>query len=98
MPTEAEVITGITTPGRYDVTATSQRQARYFLQQAMPDAVELASAVRGLPYPRPPSGCKKWYQLHPPEPSVGHSKPHFKYADWTTGKKGRGGSWGHIEF
>jgi hypothetical protein len=22
----------------------------------------------------------------------------FKYVDWTRGKKGKGGSWGHIQF
>ncbi len=29
---------------------------------------------------------------------VGNDLPHVKYADWTRGKKGRGGSWGHIFF
>jgi hypothetical protein len=68
------------------------------LQQAMPDGVELPPAVTGQPYPNPLAGVKKWYQLQPPEPDVGHLLPHFKYADWTGGKKGRGGSWGHIFF
>jgi hypothetical protein len=98
MPTEAEIVKGITTPGRYDVTVGSEGEARRLLQQAMPNAVELPPVVPGQPYPKPPPGCKKWYQLHPPEQNVGHNKPHFKYADWTAGKKGRGGSWGHIEF
>ena len=98
MPTETERVKGITTPGRYDITVGSEREARHLLQRAMPDAVELPPAESGQPYPRPPLGCNKWYQLHPPEPSVGHLRPHFKYADWTDGKKGRGGSWGHIEF
>jgi hypothetical protein len=64
----------------------------------MPGAPELPPAFAGQPYPKPPPGCLKWYQLHPSEPSVGNARPHFKYEDWTGGKKGRGGSWGHIEF
>ena len=98
MPTDAEIIRGIRTPGCYDATVGSEAEARRLLQQAMPDAVELPAAVTGQPYPNPPPGCLKWRQLHPPELAVGHKRPHFKYADWTRGKKGRGGSWGHIEF
>jgi hypothetical protein len=98
LPTDAELTQGIRAPGRYDATVGSEAVARGLLQHAMPDAVELPSAVPGQPYPNPPAGCKKWYQLHPPEPGVGNDRPHFKYADWTRGKKGRGGSWGHVEF
>jgi hypothetical protein len=36
--------------------------------------------------------------VHPAEPAVGYNQPHVKYVDWTRGKKGRGGSWGHINF
>jgi len=64
----------------------------------MPDAWELPAATLGSRYPNPPAGCKKWYQLHPPEASAGNRRAHFKYVDWSRGKKGRGGSWGHIEF
>ena len=98
MPTEAEIIRGIQAAGRYDANVASEDQARRLLQQAMPDALELPAAVPVLPYPSPPAGCKKWYQLHPPEPAAGNDRPHFKYADWTRGKKARGGSWGHIHF
>ncbi len=98
MPTDAEIIAGIQAPGRYNANVGSEAEARRLLQQAMPDAIELPPATSGQAYPNPPRGCKKWYQLHPPEPHVGHDQPHFKYADWTRGKKGRGGSWGHIEF
>ena len=98
MPTDAEIIQGILSAGRYDATVSSEDEARRLLQRAMPDAVELPPAVAGQTYANPPIGCKKWFQLHPPEPSVGNRQPHFKYADWTKGKKGRGGSWGHIEF
>ncbi len=98
MPTEAEIIREIQAPGKYDAQAGSEDEARRLLQQAMPDAVELPAAVAGQPYPNPPQGCKKWYQLHPAEPNVGNDRPHFKYADWTRGKKGHGGSWGHISF
>lgn len=98
MPTEAEIIRGIQAPGRYDAVVGSEAEARRLLQQAMPDAVELPPAVSGQLYPNPPTGCRKWYQLHPPEPAVGNDRSHFKYADWTVGKKGRGGSWGHLEF
>jgi len=77
----------------------SEDEARRLLQLAMPDAVELSAAVAGKPYPNSLAWCRKWFQLHPPEPRVGNDRPHFKYADWTGGgKKGRGGSWGHIEF
>ena len=98
MPTNPEIIQGIQAAGRYDATVGSEAEARSLLQQALPDAVELPPAEPGNRYPNPPAGCRKWYQFHPPEPSVGNDQPHFKYADWTRGKKGRGGSWGHIEF
>ena len=98
MPTEAEIIQGIQTSGRYDATVGSEDEARRLLQQAMPDALELRAAAPGSPYPNPPAGCKKWYQLHPPEASAGNRRAHFKYVDWTRGKKSHGGSWGHIEF
>lgn len=98
MATDAEIVHGIVSPGRYDATVGTEADARRLLQTAMPDAVELSPAIAGHPYPAPPGGCKKWFQLHPAEPSVGHELPHFKYADWTGGKKGAGGSWGHLEF
>jgi hypothetical protein len=98
VPTEAEIVRGIQAPGRYDAVVSSEDEARHLLQQAMPDAVELPAAKEGQPYPTPPGGCKKWFQLHPAEPHVGHDRPHFKYADWTRGKKGSGGSWGHVFF
>ncbi len=47
---------------------------------------------------RRPQGVKAWFQVHPAEPAVGNNLPHVKYADWTGGKKGRGGSWSHIFF
>ncbi|MBI4531187.1 MAG: hypothetical protein HY709_06650 [Candidatus Latescibacteria bacterium] len=98
MPTEADIIKGIRVFGGYNAVVGSEVEARRLLQRAMPDAVELPPVVSGQPYPKPPIGCTKWYQLHPPEPWVGHNRPHFKYEDWTRGKKGQGGSWGHIEF
>ena len=98
MPIEADIIKGIRAPGRYHAVVGFEAEARRLLQQAMPDAVELPPVVPGQPYPKPPIGCKKWYQLHPPEPWVGHNRPHLKYEEWTGGKKGQGGSWGHIEF
>lgn len=98
MPTDDDIINGIKTPGNYNALVGSESKARQLLQQAMPDGVELLPAVVGQPYPNPSPGVKKWYQLQPPEPQVGHLLPHFKYADWTGGKKGRGGSWGHLFF
>jgi hypothetical protein len=98
MATDAEIIAGIRGAGRYNATAASEDHARRLLEAAMPDGVEVPPAIAGQPYPNPPSGCLKWFQLHPAEPAVGHVRPHFKYADWTGGKKGRGGSWGHVEF
>jgi hypothetical protein len=98
MPSDGEKVQGIAAAGRFDTTADSEEHARQLLARAMPDAVELAPAIPGLPYPGPPPGVLKWYQLHPPEPWVGNTRSHFKYADWTRGKKFRGGSWGHVEF
>jgi hypothetical protein len=93
-----EIIQGIRQPGRFDASADSESEARGLVRAAMPDAVELPRALAGQPYAGPPSGVRKWFQVHPPEPSVGNDRPHVKYADWTGGKKGRGGSWGHIDF
>ena len=98
MATDAEIVQGIQAPGRYNAVVGFEAHARRLLRQAMPGAPELPPAVAGLPYPKAPPGCLRWFQLHPPEPAVGHARPHFKYEDWTRGKKGRGGSWGHIEF
>jgi RHS repeat-associated protein len=91
-------VRGIKAAGRFDDTVKSLDEARAAIQKAFPDAVELPPAVAGQPYPSPPPGVKKWFQLHPREPGVGNDLPHLKYADWTTGKKGTGGSWGHIFF
>jgi hypothetical protein len=93
-----DIIRGIRQPGRFDATAASEAEARRFSRAALPDAVELPRAVVGEPYAGPPVGIRKWFQVHPPEPDVGNDLPHVKYADWTRGKKGRGGSWGHIYF
>jgi len=98
MPTDAEIIQGIQSPGRYNAIVKSEDEARRLLQTAMPDAVELPPAIAGQRYPKPPHGCLKWFQLHPPEPRVNNTRPHFKYEDWSKGKKWRGGSWGHIDF
>jgi hypothetical protein len=96
--TGSAIVAGIQAPGPFNAVVSSEDEARSLLQLAMPDAVELPPAIAGKPYPQAPAGCKKWYQLHPPEPWVGHHRPHFKYEDWTRGKKRTGGSWGHIEF
>ncbi len=93
-----DIIDGIRQPGRFDETAASEDEARRLVRAALPDAVELPRAVVGQPYAGPPLGIRKWFQVHPAEPSVGNDLPHVKYADWTRGKKGRGGSWGHIFF
>jgi hypothetical protein len=68
-------------PGKYRATVASEEEARRLLGVAMPDAVEQPAAVPERPYPSPPTGCRKWYQLHPAEPAVGNDRPHFKYAD-----------------
>ena len=91
-------VKGVRAPGRYDTSAGSLDEARQIVRTALPDAVELEPAIAGQPYPSPPPGTQQWFQVHPPEPSVGNNMPHFKYADWTAGKKGSGGSWGHIFF
>ena len=84
--------------GKFDTTVDSLADARKLIKKAMPDAVELPPAVAGKPYPSPPPGVKQWYQVQPAEPGVGNNLPHIKYSDWTAGKKGTGGSWGHIFF
>ena len=93
-----EIIRGIRCPGRCDATVTSEADARRFVLEALPGAVELPYAQVGQPYPSPPPGVLRRYPFHPPEPGVGHDLPHLKYEDWTGGKKGRGGSWGHLFF
>jgi hypothetical protein len=93
---EDDLIKGIKSPGRFDGKVGSAEDARRIVQTALPHASELPAAEAGKPYPTPPPGVKVWYQVHPAEPGVGNSLPHVKYADWSAGKKGRGGSWGHI--
>jgi hypothetical protein len=95
---ENEIIDGIRSPGRFDATVGSEADARRLIRAALPHAVELPAAVTGGTYPPPPAGVKAWFQSHPAEPAVGNPLPHLKYADWTGGKKGRGGSWGHLFF
>lgn len=95
--TEAELIDGIRLPGRFDAEVESEAEEKRLIRAARPHAVELQSATAD-PYPAPPPGVKAWFQTHPPEPGVGHELPHVKYADWTGGKKGRGGTWGHLFF
>ena len=74
----------------------SEAAARRIIQQALPHAQEVPPASAGQPYPSPPQGVKAWFQVHPAEPEVDHSLPHLKDVDWTGGKKGSGGSWGHL--
>ncbi len=95
---ESDIIKEIQEPGRFDAQVSSEEDAIWLIRAAMPDAVELPRATAGQPYPAPPKGVKKWYQVHPAERGVGNALPHVKYADWTRGKKGKGGSWGHISF
>src|SRR5438105_4345626 len=94
--TEDEIIKGIQQPGRFDATVESEADARRIVRTALPHALELPRAVAGQPYPTPAKGVRAWFQAHPSEPEVGNSLPHVKYSDWTRGKKGCGGSWGHI--
>ena len=98
MPTEADHVNGVRASGKYDATVGSEVEARRIVQQALPHAQELPPAVAGQSYASAPKGVKAWYQVHPAEPNVGNMLPHIKYADWTGGKKGTGGSWGHIFF
>lgn len=95
---EDDIVSGIQAPGRFDADASSEDDARRLIQKALPHAVEAPRAIAGEAYPSAPPGAKAWYQIHPPEPAVGLKRPHLKYSDWTRGKKGRGGTWGHIFF
>jgi hypothetical protein len=96
--TEDDIIKGIQSPGKFDATVGSEADAKRLVRTALPHATELPPAVAGQPYPSPPAGVRAWLQVHPAEPAVANSLPHVKYADWTKGKKGRGGTWGHIFF
>lgn len=101
VPTENEIIKGIKAPGKFDATVASEAEARRLVQTALPHATELPPAVAGQPYPSPPKGVKAWFQVHPPDAAPGSGLPdlpHIKYADWTGGKRGSGGNWGHIFF
>jgi hypothetical protein len=101
MPDEADDIRGIRSPGRYDAEVGSEDEARGIVRAALPEAVELPPAEHGKPYPGPPAGAKQWFQAHPPDAAPGSDEPmlpHIKYADWTRGKKNRGGSWGHLYY
>ena len=93
-----EIIEGIQAPGKFDAIVDSEADAVGIVRTALPHATEVSSAVAGQPYPSPPIGVKAWFQSHPAETGVGNDLPHVKYADWTRGKKGRGGSWGHLFF
>jgi hypothetical protein len=97
-PNLEQVAQGVKAAGKYDATVGSLDEARQVIGKAMPGAVELPPAVAGQPYASPPPGVKKWFQVQPAEPNVGNMQPHIKYADWTQGRKGTGGSWGHIFF
>jgi hypothetical protein len=95
---EDDIIKGIKAPGRFDAIAGAEADALRAVRTALPHATELLPAATGQPYPSPPKGVKAWFQVQPAEPSVGNDLPHVKYADWTGGKKGQGGTWGHIFF
>ncbi len=96
--TDAEIIQGIQSPGRFDAMVDSEAEALRLARLALPTGLELPAAQSGTAYPAVPKGTKAWFQIHPAEPKVGHDKPHVKYADWKKGKKSRGGSWGHLFF
>jgi hypothetical protein len=91
-------VRGIRSAGKFDDVVGSLDEAIEAVRKAFPDAIQLPPAIPGRPYPSPPAGVKKWFQVHPAEPGVGNNLPHIKYVDWTRGKKGTGGSWGHIFF
>lgn len=94
--TEAEIILGVQAAGAFDAIVDSEAEALRIIRAAMPHALELPAATSGSLYPGIPQGTRAWFQVHPAEPHVGNNMPHVKYADWTQGKKGRGGSWGHL--
>jgi len=93
-----DIIKGIQAPGKFDATVGSEAEAKRLVSAALPNAVELSPAISGQPYASPPRGVKATYQVHPAETGVGNDLPHVKYADWTNGKKGCGGTWGHVFF
>jgi hypothetical protein len=98
VPTEADHISAVKSPGRYNATVGSEEDARRIVQQALPYAVEVPPAISGQPYPTAAPHVKAWYQVQPAEPDVGNLLPHVKYEDWTGGKEFKGGRWGHLSF
>jgi hypothetical protein len=76
---KASTVNGIKAPGLFNDTVGSLDEARAAIKKAFPDAVELPPALPGKPYPSPPPGVKKWFQVHPPEPGVGNDLPHIKW-------------------
>jgi hypothetical protein len=93
-----DIIKGIQAPGKFDAIVGSEAEAKRLMRTALPHGTELPTATAGKPYSSPPKGTKATYQVHPAEPAAGNDLPHVKYADWTKGKKGSGGSWGHLFF
>ena len=96
--TDDEIVQGIQQTGKFDAIVGSEQEAIRLVIRALPRAIELPRAQAGQAYATPAPGVRCWFQIHPPEPEVGNDRPHLKYADWTRGKKGRGGSWGHLFF
>jgi hypothetical protein len=100
VPTENDIIDGIKRPGTFDAAVASEADATRLVQTALPHATRLPPAVAWQPYSSP-HGVKARFQVHPPDATLGSglpNLPHVKYADWTGGKRGKGGSWGHIFF
>src|SRR5688572_13675382 len=95
---DADIIKGIRAPGRFDAIVGSEAEAKRLVKIALPHAIELPPATSGQLYPSPPKTAKAWYQVQPAEPQVDNNFPHVKYVDWSKGKRGRGGSWGHLFF
>jgi hypothetical protein len=98
MPDLSDHVKGVQSAGKYDAIVDTEEVAREIVRTALPHAIEIAPASSGAAYPAPPQGVKAWFQVQPAEPHVGNVWPHVKYADWTSGKKGSGGSWGHLFF
>ena len=73
--TEAEIIKGITAPGKFDATIGSRTDALRVVRVALPHATELPVAMADQPYPSPPKGVKDWFQVHPADAAPGRTCP-----------------------
>ena len=101
MPAENDIIDGIKRTGNLMLPLPPKLRQNSSYKRRYPMPPSCLPQSRGQPYPASPKGVKAWFQVHPTDATPGSgipNLPHIKYVDWTGGKRGKGGSWGHIVF